>query len=123
MNGVNLWAAMKDLRTPGQGEAAPGGSGKSAPRASVSRSGGDEPASLRLDMRGMRADVALAELERFMDKALLAGFSEVEVVHGRGTGALRRQVHDFLRTFPAVGQFALAPEDRGGDGMTIVTFR
>ena len=61
--------------------------------------------------------------QQIMDKALLAGFSEVEVVHGRGTGALRRQVHDFLRSFPAVGQFALAPEDRGGDGMTIVTFR
>ena len=121
MNGVNLWAEMKALRVPGQ--TAPGPA-KSALRGVVGRtSANDEAASLRLDMRGMRADVALAELERFMDKALLAGFSEVEVVHGRGTGALRRQVHDFLRAFPAVGNFAIAPEDRGGDGMTIVTFR
>jgi len=121
MNGVNLWAEMKALRVPGQTAPSPS---KSALRGVVGRtSASDEAASLRLDMRGMRADVALAELERFMDKALLAGFSEVEVVHGRGTGALRRQVHDFLRSFPAVGQFVLAPEDRGGDGMTIVTFR
>ncbi len=121
MNGVNLWAEMKALRVPGQAAPSPA---KSALRGVVGRtSGSDEAASLRLDMRGMRADVALAELERFMDKALLAGFAEVEVVHGRGTGALRRQVHDFLRGFPSVGQFALAPEDRGGDGMTIVTFR
>jgi len=121
MNGVNLWAEMKALRVPGQTAPSPS---KGAFRGVVGRtSASDEAASLRLDMRGMRADVALAELERFMDKALLAGFSEVEVVHGRGTGALRRQVHDFLRSFPAVGQFALAPEDRGGDGMTIVTFR
>lgn len=121
MNGVNLWAEMKALRVPGQTAPSPS---KSSLRGVVGRtSASDEAASLRLDMRGMRADVALAELERFMDKALLAGFSEVEVVHGRGTGALRRQVHDFLRSFPAVGQFALAPEDRGGDGMTIVTFR
>ncbi len=121
MNGVNLWAEMKALRVPGQTAPSPS---KSALRGVVGRtSASDEAASLRLDMRGMRADVALAELERFMDKALLARFSEVEVVHGRGTGALRRQVHDFLRSFPAVGQFALAPEDRGGDGMTIVTFR
>lgn len=121
MNGVNLWAEMKALRVPGQAAQSPA---KSALRGVVGRtSASDEAASLRLDMRGMRADVALAELERFMDKALLAGFSEVEVVHGRGTGALRRQVHDFLRSFPAVGQFVLAPEDRGGDGMTIVTFR
>ena len=121
MNGVNLWAEMKALRVPGQTAPSPS---KSVLRGVVGRtSTSDEVASLRLDMRGMRADVALAELERFMDKALLAGFSEVEVVHGKGTGALRRQVHDFLRSFPAVGQFALAPEDRGGDGMTIVTFR
>lgn len=121
MNGVNLWAEMKALRVPGQAAPSPS---KGALRGVVGRtSASDEAASLRLDMRGMRADVALAELERFMDKALLAGFSEVEVVHGRGTGALRRQVHDFLRSFPAVGQFVLAPEDRGGDGMTIVTFR
>lgn len=120
MNGVNLWAEMKALRVPGQ-TAAP--QARAATRGVVGRTSGGEGASLRLDMRGMRADVALAELERFMDKALLAGFSEVEVVHGRGTGALRRQVHDFLRGFPAVGHFALAPEDRGGDGMTIVNFR
>ena len=64
-----------------------------------------------------------AEVERFLDKALLSGFSEVEIVHGRGTGALRRQIHDFLRSFPAVARFATAPEDRGGDGMTIVNLR
>ena len=120
MNGVNLWAEMKALRVPGQTSAP---QPRVATRGVVGHTSGGEGASLRLDMRGMRADVALAELERFMDKALLASFSEVEVVHGRGTGALRRQVHDFLRGFPAVGHFALAPEDRGGDGMTIVNFR
>ena len=77
----------------------------------------------RLDLRGMRADQAQAEVERFLDKALLSGFSEVEIVHGRGTGALRRQIHDFLSSFPAVARFATAPEDRGGDGMTIVNLR
>lgn len=116
MNGVNLWAEMKDLRESGGKPAQP-----VTPRAAVKR--GDDIASLRLDLRGMRADQALAEVERFLDKALLAGFSEVEIVHGRGTGALRREVHEFLRGFPAVDQFTLAPEDRGGDGMTIVTFR
>ncbi len=116
MNGVNLWAEMKDLRESGGTPAQP-----PAPRAAVKR--GDDTASLRLDLRGMRADQALAEVERFLDKALLAGFSEVEIVHGRGTGALRREVHEFLRAFPAVDQFSLAPEDRGGDGMTLVTFR
>ena len=116
MNGVNLWAEMKDLRESG------GQAPQAAPRSAVKR-GTDENASLSLELRGMRADQALAEVERFLDKALLAGFSEVEIVHGRGTGALRREVHEFLRGFPAVDRFVLAPEDRGGDGMTIVTFR
>ena len=135
MNGVNLWAEMKALRLPGsQGSPQPVGRPSSIlaaahSGAATSGGGGARPAgaadgaSLRLDMRGLRADVALAELEQFMDKALLAGFREVEVVHGRGTGALRRQVHDFLRAFPAVESFCLAPEDRGGDGMTIVILR
>ena len=134
MNGVNLWAEMKALRLPGsQGNPQPVGKPSSilaAAHGSPSTGGGGARpagaatgASLRLDMRGLRADVALAELEQFMDKALLAGFREVEVVHGRGTGALRRQVHEFLRTFPAVESFYLAPEDRGGDGMTIVILR
>lgn len=136
MNGVNLWADMKALRVPGQ-QAAKSASGKPssildgtsrqadapASGASARPVGAADGASLRLDMRGHRADVALAELERFMDKTLLAGFREVEIVHGRGTGALRRQVHDFLRAFPAVEKFSLAPEDQGGDGMTIVTLR
>ena len=84
---------------------------------------GGDPAPILHDLRGMRADQAQAEVERFLDKALLSGFSEVEIVHGRGTGALRRQIHDFLRSFPAVARFATAPEDRGGDGMTIVNLR
>lgn len=135
MNGVNLWAEMKALRLPGS-QGTPQSLGRPSSilaaahgASSTSGGGGARPAgaaggaSLRLDMRGLRADVALAELEQFMDKALLAGFREVEVVHGRGTGALRRQVHDFLRAFPAVESFCLAPEDRGGDGMTIVILR
>ncbi len=113
MNGVSLWADMKDLRDSiGSSREKTGTASKSIP------TGGG---SLSLDVRGMRADEAIAEIERFLDRAILAGFGEVEIVHGRGTGALRRQIHDFLRTFPAISSFALAPEDRGGDGMTIVS--
>ena len=120
LNGVSLWAAAKDVRLPATATptAAPSAVGR-AVRAQTD----DSAPALKLDLRGMRADQALAEVERFLDKALLAGFHELEVVHGRGTGALRRQIHDFLRGFPAVEHFALAPEDRGGDGMTIVQLR
>ncbi|MBR4747603.1 MAG: Smr/MutS family protein, partial [Desulfovibrio sp.] len=45
------------------------------------------------------------------------------VVHGRGTGALRRAIHEWLGSCSQVASFALAPADRGGDGMTIVTLK
>lgn len=76
--------------------------------------------SLRLDLRGKRADVALAEMEHFLDSAIISGRECVEVLHGRGTGALRREVHAALKRNPAVLSFELAPEDQGGDGLTVV---
>jgi DNA mismatch repair protein MutS2 len=76
-----------------------------------------------VDLRGNRADEAISELERAMDAALRKGAGRLEIVHGRGTGALRREVHEFLKYYPAVEDFSLAPEDRGGDGMTEVTLK
>ena len=75
------------------------------------------------DLRGKRADQALGELSQYLDRALLSGREGVEIVHGRGTGVLRKEVHAFLKTFPGIASFALAPEDQGGDGVTIVTFK
>lgn len=79
--------------------------------------------TLELDIRGRRADEAIAELERFLDNALLQGAGSVEIIHGKGTGALRREVHNFLKSYPAIDGFTLANEDRGGDGMTQVTLK
>lgn len=114
LNGVGIWADFKDLRVAGSDERAEAGISVRAPK------GGPV---FSLDVRGQRAAEALAEVERFLDKALLGGSSEVEIIHGRGTGALRREIHAFLRAFPAVESVALAPEDRGGDGMTVVTLK
>jgi DNA mismatch repair protein MutS2 len=117
LDGVSLWADATDLALA---EDAP------VPSAGGVSRGGNLSAvnlPLHLDLRGLRADVAVRELEKFLDGAVLSGRSDVEVVHGRGTGALRRELHAFLRTFPAVAGFRLAPEDRGGDGMTIVELK
>ncbi len=115
MGGVTLWAPASDL-TPGKGAApAP----KIAPKVNFS-----SPESfLRLDLRGKRADLALEELERFLDRSLLAGTGGAEIIHGRGTGALRRAVHEKLRSFPGIASFETAPEGQGGDGVTQVLFR
>lgn len=115
MNGVTLWATTKDVQPV---ETAPGAPLRATPRVSSA------PGSLlRLDLRGKRADLAISELSQFLDKALLEGMESVEIVHGRGTGVLRKEVHAFLKSFPGIKNVALAPEDRGGDGMTLVEFR
>jgi len=132
LNGVSLWADPAQLAEPSTPPTLDDGGGKSgvlsafaAGSARTGRTAGKNTESplLSLDLRGKRADLADGELTRFLDDALLAGRESVEIVHGRGTGALRKHVHAVLRTFPGIASYALAPEDRGGDGMTIVTFR
>lgn len=113
LDGVSLWAEPKDLRAAPEGSIKPA---QAAAAKNVSRN-----YSLSIDVRGKRADEALAAVEKFIDRALLDGFSELEIVHGRGTGALRREIHEYLKASRTVSGFAAAPEDRGGDGMTIVS--
>ncbi len=110
LGGVALWVGLADL-LPAPKEK--GGSGAVVVR-SVDRS----PVSIRLDLRGLRVDEAESELVRFLDQALLAGRSEVEIVHGMGTGAVRKAVHDHLRRSRAVESFRLGNADEGGDGVT-----
>ncbi len=121
LNGVTLWAdvglleMVEEKRGADRGrEGSPGTFVQTASR---------KISSLRLDLRGKRADLALSELSTYLDRALLEGREGVDIVHGRGTGALRREVHAFLRSYPGIAGFALAPEDQGGDGMTVVTFK
>jgi Mismatch repair ATPase (MutS family) len=125
LSGVTLWADAAHLGSAVSGQLSPvRPQGVVMTRRSDSGApDGQRTSLLSLDLRGKRADLAEGELSRFLDAALLAGRDEVEIIHGRGTGVLRKQVHAFLKTFPGVAAFELAPEDRGGDGMTIVTFR
>ena len=121
MNGVTLWA---DAALLGPADA-PQQPVKPKSGVLVRTTAGSDPelSLLRLDLRGKRADQAIGELSQYLDRALLSGREGVEIVHGRGTGALRKEVHAFLKTFPGIASFALAPEDQGGDGVTVVTFK
>ncbi len=78
--------------------------------------------SLDIDLRGLRVEEAISTLERFLDKAILRGAERLEIIHGRGTGALRSEVHKVLQYFPGVKHFSVSTEDYGGDGMTEVIF-
>lgn len=71
----------------------------------------------------MYAD-ALPDIERFLDQALGAGFSPVKIIHGKGSGALRRQIHGYLADLPFVKEFKTAEEGEGGGaGVTLVYFK
>jgi DNA mismatch repair protein MutS2 len=75
---------------------------------------------LQLDLRGARAEEALAELDRYLNSAAVAGYDRVRVVHGKGTGALRNAVREALASHPLVREQAPAAANEGGDGATIV---
>jgi len=88
----------------------------------------DEPVSMQtrantLDLRGQRADEALGELESFLDRTALEGADVVFVIHGHGTGALRKVVREYLATSPYVERFRPGGKGEGGDGVSVVSLR
>jgi len=75
---------------------------------------------LELYVHGMKVPEALREVEAWLDRLLLSGFRVGHIIHGKGTGALRRAIHEYLETVPFVKRFRLAPPEEGGEGVTIV---
>lgn len=76
--------------------------------------------SLELDLRGLTADEALAKADKYLDDAVLAGVERVRIVHGKGTGALRRAIAQFLRGHRNVQSYRLGGPGEGGEGVTVV---
>ncbi len=79
--------------------------------------------SSRLDVRGLRPTEAIDTVEDFIDNALMVGVNEVSILHGKGTGALKSEIRRYLRTIPAVESAVDDHADRGGAGITVVTFK
>ena len=76
-----------------------------------------------IDLRGMNADEAIAELETYMDRAMLTGYHEIYIIHGKGTMVLRKKIHKYLRTSKYVAEFKDANQNEGGVGCTVVTLK
>ena len=76
-----------------------------------------------LNVIGATVEEAVSRLEKFLDQAMLNDVREVRIVHGHGTGQLRRGVTKFLKDHPLVERFAIAPEDQGGGGATIAVLK
>ena len=128
-----------------QSGSAPGG-GKSSGQAGASRASGGrsgppargqaeipspEPAvpttiqtrSNSVDVRGMRADEALRQVEAFLDQAALDGADSIFVIHGHGTGALRKAIREYLANSPYVARYRPGGPGEGGDGVSVVSVR
>jgi DNA mismatch repair protein MutS2 len=79
--------------------------------------------NFRCDVRGMRADDALAEMERFFDQGMRSGEEAALIIHGHGTGALKQAIRDYLTNSPYVRMFRPGESHEGGDGVTVVALR
>ena len=73
----------------------------------------------RLDLRGERVEAAIEQLGAYLDEAILAGLDEAVIVHGAGTGALRRAIREFLSDHPRVRGTRAGRREEGGDGTTV----
>lgn len=73
-----------------------------------------------IDLRGMTGDEAIGAVDKFLDDALLVALRSVSIIHGKGTGALRKKIGDYLKIDPRVKSYRLADWNQGGTGATIV---
>ena len=76
-----------------------------------------------INILGQTVDEAVVSVGRFIDQAILGGINQVRIIHGKGTGALREGVHQYLRTLPPVAHFETAGYDEGGAGATNVVLK
>jgi DNA mismatch repair protein MutS2 len=103
---------------------APEGEAAAAPRRnSVTVTPAEETPRLEVDLRGMEADEALQEVDRGLDRTVLAGMSELRIIHGIGRGVLKAAVERHLRGHPQVAGMRMGEGHEGGRGVTVATVR
>jgi DNA mismatch repair protein MutS2 len=96
---------------------------KKTPSHSANTQVPDTTCSPEIHLRGMTVEEAIESLEKFLDKAVLSGLSQVYVIHGKGTGTLRRTLSDYLRKHPEVVDLQLGNWNEGGAGVTVVKLK
>ncbi|WP_456323285.1 endonuclease MutS2 [Hydrogenimonas sp.] len=115
VEGMKLRVPLSEIRRSGNPPKEPK---KKNTSITLQRSGAT--AGVKLDLHGLRAEEAIEKLDKFLSDALLAGFDEVLVYHGIGTGKLSYAVREFLKRHPSVKGFSDAPQHMGGFGATVV---
>jgi DNA mismatch repair protein MutS2 len=90
------------------------------PLLSVSEELQSPPPAFQLDLRGLRLEEALGQVEQQIDRALVSGMGEFSIVHGMGEGILQRGIHDYLKRNPHVKDYFFSTPEQGGFGRTVV---
>jgi DNA mismatch repair protein MutS2 len=117
VRGKRLRAALRDLRVIGAASSA------GSVRVHVDLQPRSEGLLSELNVIGNTVDEAIARLEKFLDESTVTDQRELRIIHGHGTGQLRRAISEFLKNHPLVARFALAPQDQGGGGATIIELK
>jgi DNA mismatch repair protein MutS2 len=129
---IKMRVSRSDLTAPSPaGDAASTGKNET-PLAAVRRqknvhvsviSANTDDMRMEINLIGRTVDEATEELEKYLDRAFMAGLPRVRVIHGHGAGILRRGVREFLKGHPHVANFEEAPQNEGGQGATLVDLR
>jgi DNA mismatch repair protein MutS2 len=80
-------------------------------------------ASNKIDVRGMFSEEAIGSIDKAIDNAILSGLNEIQIIHGKGTGSLRRKIREYLEKNPNVESFRTGEWNEGGMGNTIIQLR
>jgi DNA mismatch repair protein MutS2 len=107
-------------------EAGPSGKVASAGKRgdiTVTSAPGEGSATGEINVIGMTVEEATQRVDKFLDEAALANRTRVRIIHGHGTGALRRGLAEFLKTHPLVSSVSFESEDHGGKAITVVDLR
>ena len=121
VRGKRLRAKVKDLRVIA-GPPSPKGLTPAKVRVNVDLAPREGLLS-ELNVIGWTVDEAIDRVARFLDDTLVTDVQQIRIVHGHGTGQLRRGLHAFLKTNPLVEKYYPAPENQGGGGATIVELK
>ncbi|MCK6578894.1 MAG: endonuclease MutS2 [Anaerolineae bacterium] len=119
---LKIRAAQRDLRKPTRAEEKVLRKRRGAAyerRDDLTIPKGESP-GLELDLRGARVEEAMKQLDDYIDAAYLSGIPFGRIIHGKGTGALRRAVQDRLHDHPLISKAIVAPPKEGGEGVTII---
>jgi DNA mismatch repair protein MutS2 len=121
VRGKRMRAKVEDLRVlvPAASGAAP----KAQVRVNIAMAPRDTAVSSEINVIGANSEDAVGRVERFLDDAAVNDLKNLRIIHGYGTGALRRSIAEFLRVHPYVSNFGPAPDNQGGGGVTVVELK